>query len=165
MQDFGADSVQSQYVMQYLIAGHLWAAFHIHRGYDGQLSGTIQQRTDHAYKILKTLLASPSAEPAGPLPSEPVVTKTTRAGPSKSRNAPRSRKPPVTPKVRKGWYLPAMFHVLALTPTRPVTEPVSEVPKPTRLSLEPSIRPAIPYDRQQRLIDVLCSYVSSGPDF
>lgn len=28
----------------------------------------------------------------------------------------------------------------------------------------PLIKPAIPYDRQQRLIDVLCSYAPFGPD-
>ena len=46
--------------------------------------------------------------------------------------------------------------------TRPVTKSVAEDPKSTRPSLEPSIKPAIPYDRQQQLIDVLCSYVSFG---
>lgn len=46
----------------------------------------------------------------------------------------------------------------------PVTKLVAESPKPTRLSLEPSIKPAIPYDRHQQLIDVLCSYSVSGPD-
>jgi hypothetical protein len=49
------------------------------------------------------------------------------------------------------------------TEARPATKPVAESPKPTRLSLEPSIKRAIPYDRHQQLIDVLCSYALSGP--
>ena len=102
MQDFCADSGQSQYVRQYLIAGHLWAALHIHRSHDGQPGGMIQQHTDHAYKILKALLAVPAAEPADALPSKKIVTKTTRTAPSKARTAPKSRKPPATPKAGKG---------------------------------------------------------------
>ena len=102
IQDFGADSGQSQYVRQYLIAGHLWAALHIHRSRDSQPGETIQQHTDHAYRILKALLAVPAAEPANLLISKPIVAKTTRTAPSKARAAPRSRKPPATPKARKG---------------------------------------------------------------
>lgn len=47
---------------------------------------------------------------------------------------------------------------------RPATKSTAETPKSMRLSLGPSIKPTIHYDRQQQLIDVLCSYVSSGPD-
>lgn len=44
-----------------------------------------------------------------------------------------------------------------------MTKSAAEAPGSTRLSLEPSVKPAIPYDRQQQLIDVLCSYESFGP--
>lgn len=115
MQNFGVDSGQSQYVGQYIIAGHLWAALHIHRSHDGQTGGTIQQHTDHAYRILKALLAVPVAESADPLLSKPIVTKTTRTGPSKARAALRSRKPPATPRARKGRWFFAMFYMFVLT--------------------------------------------------
>ena len=57
-----------------------------------------------------------------------------------------------------------MSNIFVLTETCPVIKSVAETPKSTRLSLEPSIKPAILYDRQQQLIDVLCSYVPSGHD-
>lgn len=102
LKDFGSDSGLSHFARQYLIAGNLWIALHIHRSHDGQPGETIQQHTDHAYRTLKGLLVIPTAEPAESLPSKSVVTKTTRAVPSKTRGAPRSRKPPVTPKAKKG---------------------------------------------------------------
>lgn len=103
LKDFGGDSGLSHFARQYLAAGHLWAALHLHRNHDGQPGETIQQHADHAYRILKALLAVPAAEPTESLPSKPVVTKTTRTVPLKTRAAPKSRKPPATPKARKGW--------------------------------------------------------------
>ena len=102
LKDFGGDSGISHFARQYLTAGNLWIALHIHRSHDGQPGETIQQHTDHAYRALRVLLAVPTAEPPEPLPSKSVVTKTTRAVPSKTRAASRSRKPPATPKARKG---------------------------------------------------------------
>lgn len=46
-----------------------------------------------------------------------------------------------------------------------MTKSVAEAAKSTRLSLEPPIKPVIPYDRQQQLTDVLCSYKSFEPSF
>ena len=102
LKEFGGDSGLSRFSRQYLIAGHLWAALHIHRNHDGKLGETIQQHTDHAYKILRALLAVPGGETTELLPSKPDATKTTRTVSSKARAAPRSRKPPATPKARKG---------------------------------------------------------------
>jgi hypothetical protein len=48
--------------------------------------------------------------------------------------------------------------------TRLVIKSVAEDSRSTKLSLESSIKPTIPYDRQQQLIDVLCSYEFSGPN-
>ena len=115
LKDFGGDSGLSHFARQYLVAGHLWAALHIHRNHDGQPGETIQQHTDHAYKILRASLAVPGAEPAESLPSKPDVTKTTRTVSSKARAVPRSRKPPATPKARKGRYPSAMLSTVVLT--------------------------------------------------
>lgn len=102
LKDFCGDSGLSHFARQYLVAGHLWAALHIHRNHDSQPGETIQQHTDQAYRILKALLAVTAAEPTESPPSKPAVTKTTRTVPSKARAAPRSRKLPATPKARKG---------------------------------------------------------------
>jgi hypothetical protein len=102
LKEFGGDSGLSHFARQYLIAGNLWVALHIHRNHEGQPGETIQQYTDNAYRTLKGLLAIPAAEPAEPLPPKSTVTRITRPVPSKTRAAPRSRKPPATPKARKG---------------------------------------------------------------
>lgn len=102
LKEFGGDSTLSHFARQYLIAGNLWVALHIHRNHDGQPGDTIQQYTDHAYRTLKVLLTIPAAEPAESLPSKSVATKTARPVPPKTRAATRSRKPLATPKARKG---------------------------------------------------------------
>lgn len=117
LQDFCGDSESSHFVRQYLVAGHLWAALHIHRNHGSQPGETIQQHTDHAYKILKALLVVPAAEHVEPQASRPV-TKATRTVPSKTRATPRSRKPPATPKARKGQGLSVAFSTFPLTRKR-----------------------------------------------
>lgn len=57
-----------------------------------------------------------------------------------------------------------VLHVCINVEARSDTKPVAEDPKLARLSLEPSVKPAMAYDRQQQLIDVLCSYGFRSPN-